>query len=85
LYIACVTFRDFIDNFRNVGGAQAIAAKINFQEELFNLEQKGEALPNRTTTFEHPLFFNFKYACREIKIMITTTGTLKLLVLTMTF
>jgi hypothetical protein len=33
LYAANVYFRDFIDLFRNNGGAQSITAKINFQEE----------------------------------------------------
>ncbi len=33
LYVTDVVFRDFIDSFRNVGGAQTIAARINFQEE----------------------------------------------------
>jgi hypothetical protein len=45
LYVANVIFRDFINNLRNIGGAQTIAARINFQEELFNLEQPGIALP----------------------------------------
>ena len=33
LYVADVIFRDFIDSFRNVGGAQAIVANFKFQEE----------------------------------------------------
>jgi hypothetical protein len=32
-----VGFRDFIEKFRKIGGAQTVFAKINFQEELFNL------------------------------------------------
>jgi len=38
LYVADVGFRDFINNFRNVGGAQAIVSNIKFQEEIFKLE-----------------------------------------------
>ncbi len=30
LYVADVNFRDFVEYFRNVGGAQAIAAHVNF-------------------------------------------------------
>jgi hypothetical protein len=33
LYVADVNFRDFINNFRIVGGVQAVVANINFQEE----------------------------------------------------
>jgi hypothetical protein len=54
LYVAYVVFRDFIDNFRNIGGAQTKLARINSQEELFNLEQSGMALLNRTSNFEPP-------------------------------
>jgi len=35
-------------SFRNISGAQIIADRINFQEELFNLDQSGKAVPNRT-------------------------------------
>jgi hypothetical protein len=52
LYVACVSFSNFVDSFRHVGGAQVVAAKISFQEELFNLEQPGKAFPNRTSLFE---------------------------------
>ena len=38
LYVADVSFRDFINSFRNVGGAQAVVSNIKFQEELFKLE-----------------------------------------------
>jgi hypothetical protein len=38
LYVADVNFRDFINNFRNVGGAQAVVSNIKFQEELFKIE-----------------------------------------------
>ena len=38
LYVADVGFQDFINTFRNVGGAQAIVSNIKFQEELFKLE-----------------------------------------------
>ncbi len=37
LYVADVGFRDFINSFRNVGGAQAVVSNIKFQEELFKL------------------------------------------------
>jgi len=68
LYVADVGFRDFIDNFRNIGGAQTIIARINFQEELFDLEQSGKILPNRTRRFEPPSMVFCQYASREIKI-----------------
>ena len=38
-YVADVNFRDFINNFINVGGAQVVVSNIKFQEELFKLEQ----------------------------------------------
>ena len=38
LYVADVGFRDFINSFRNVGGAQAAISNIRFQEELFKLK-----------------------------------------------
>jgi hypothetical protein len=41
LYVADVNFRDFINSFKNIGGAQALVSKIHFQEELFNLKQAG--------------------------------------------
>jgi hypothetical protein len=37
LYVADVNFTDFIDSFRNVGGAQAVVANLKFQEDLFKL------------------------------------------------
>jgi len=55
LYFAYVVFRDFIDSFKNVGGAQTIETRINFQEVLFNLEHSGKAsLPSRTRRFKTP-------------------------------
>ena len=45
LYVADVNFRDFINNFRNIGGAQALVANIKFQEELFKLEQSRVPIP----------------------------------------
>ena len=51
LYVADVGFRDFINNFRNVGGAQAVVSNIKFQEELFKLEQSRVPLPNRVKDF----------------------------------
>ena len=38
IHMMDVGLRDFIEKFRNIGGAQAIVSNINFQEELFNLE-----------------------------------------------
>ena len=38
LYIIDVGFRDFIEKFRNIRGAQTIVANLNCQEKLFNLE-----------------------------------------------
>ncbi len=38
VYVADVNFRYFINDFRNIGGAQAPISKTHFQEELFNLE-----------------------------------------------
>jgi hypothetical protein len=37
IYIMDVSFRDFIERFKNIGGAQAIVSNINSQEEFFNL------------------------------------------------
>ena len=39
LYVTYVVFRDFIDTFRNIGGAHASAANISFKEELFNCNE----------------------------------------------
>jgi hypothetical protein len=52
LYVADVRFRDFINNFRNIGGAQALVSNINFQEELFKMEQTGKPLPNLIRNFQ---------------------------------
>ena len=68
LYVANVLFREFIDNFRNIGGAQTIVARIIFQVELFNLEQSGMALLNRTSRFKPPAMVFCHYASQEIKI-----------------
>ncbi len=38
LYVEDVSFHNFINSFRNVGGAQALVSNITFQEELFKLE-----------------------------------------------
>ena len=46
-----VGFRDFIEKFRNIGGAKAIVANINFQEGLFNLEHAATHLVSRTRLF----------------------------------
>ena len=47
-------FIESINNFKKIGSAQTIKAKINFQEELFDLKQSGRALPNRTRRFVTP-------------------------------
>ena len=41
-YVADVQFQNFINSFRNIGGAQALVSNIKFQEELFKLEQSGK-------------------------------------------
>ena len=63
-------FRDFIDSFRNIGGAQTIIARINFQEEFFNLELSGMALYliALLTLNPQPYMFFCQYASRKIKI-----------------
>jgi len=68
LYVADVCFRDFINMFRNVTGAQAFVSNIKFQEELFKLEQSGKALSNRIRNFEIPSIVRCLYANREIKV-----------------
>jgi methionyl-tRNA formyltransferase len=67
LYVANVGFNNFIDSFRNVGGAQSIVAKIIFQEKLFNLEQSGKALPNRTRLFKPPPTTRCQSTSKEMK------------------
>jgi hypothetical protein len=52
LYVADVNFRDFINIFRNVGGAQAVISNMKFEEELFKLEQSRVPLPNRVREFQ---------------------------------
>ncbi len=49
-----MNFQDFINSFRNVGGAQALVANIKFQEELFKLEQSRVPIPYRVGDFEAP-------------------------------
>jgi hypothetical protein len=66
LYVADVRFRNFIEIFRNVGGAQGLVANIKFQEELFTLEQSGKPLPNRAIKFKPPPTVCCQYANREI-------------------
>jgi len=68
LYVADISSRGFIDNFRNVGGAQALVASIKFQEELFKLEKSGKPLPNRASILKHPQTVRCQYANREISI-----------------
>ena len=67
LYVADVVFRDFIDSFKNVGGAQTTTAKFCFQEEFFN-QQPVKALHNRTRRFEPPSMVFCQYNGREFKI-----------------
>jgi len=54
LHVSDVSFRNFIDNFRNVEGAQALVANITFQEEIFKLEQSGKPPPNQAKKFKPP-------------------------------
>ena len=63
-----MVFRDFVNNFRNIGGAQTIIARINFQEGLFILDQSGLARANRTRRFETPPMVFCQYVGREISI-----------------
>jgi hypothetical protein len=63
-----VSFHNFINSFRNVGGAQALVSNITFQEELFKLEQSGKPLPNRIRNFRVPGIVRCQYANTEIKI-----------------
>ncbi len=87
LYVADVSFSNFIDSLRNVGGAQVIPTIINFQEKLFYLEQSGKALlPNRTRNFGPPPTVRCQYtSSKETKITIMKIEILKLLVSTMAF
>ena len=68
IYIMDVGFRDFIEKFRNIGGAQAIVTNINFQEELFNVEHSAANLVSRTRLFELPKVAKCQYASTDIKI-----------------
>jgi len=68
LYVVDVSFINFIDSFRNVGGAQAPVANIKFQEELFKLEESGKPLSNRASRFKPPQIVRCQYANREILI-----------------
>ena len=73
LYVANLKFRDFINNFRNVGGAQAIVSNIKIQEELFKLEQSGKHLPNRIRNFQITVLARCQYANTEIGFTILKT------------
>jgi len=59
-----VSFSNLVDSFKNVGGAQAILAKISFQEELYNLEQSGKAY----CLIAPPPTTRCQYNSKEIKI-----------------
>jgi hypothetical protein len=64
IYVAC---RDFINRFKNVGGAQAVVANLNFKEESFNLEQSRKPLPNYPRRFQPPSMVLCQYSSnREI-------------------
>jgi hypothetical protein len=67
LYVVNVSFKNIVDSFKNAGGAKAAVAKISFQEELFNLEQSGKALPNRIRLFKSPPTTRCQYISKEIK------------------
>ncbi len=68
LYVADVNFRDFINSFRNIGGAQALVANIKFQEELFKLKQSRVPILNRVREFDIPKMARCQNSNREIKI-----------------
>ena len=61
-------FRDLINNFRSVGGAQALVSNIKFQEEFFKLEQSGNPLLNRIRHFQILTLARCQYANTEIRI-----------------
>jgi hypothetical protein len=67
IYIMDVSFRDFIEKFRNIEGAHAIVSNVNFQEELFNLEHYAANLVSRTKLFEPPKAVKCQYANTDIK------------------
>ena len=68
IYIMDVSFRDFIEKFRDIGGAHAIVSNINFQEELFNLEHSAANLVSRTKLFEPLKAVKCQYANTDNKI-----------------
>ena len=61
-------FRDFIEKLRNIRGTQAIVANINFQEELFDLEDAATHLVSRTSLFKPPSMVKCQYACNTIRV-----------------
>jgi hypothetical protein len=61
-----VSFREFIEKFRNIGETHAIAANINIQEELFNLEYSTTHLVSRTSFFIPPKVVTCEYADNDI-------------------
>ena len=63
-----VGFSDFIEKFRNIGGAQTIVSNVNFQEELFHLEHFPANLVSRMRLCEPPKAVKCQYADTEIKI-----------------
>jgi hypothetical protein len=63
-----VSFRDFIEKFGNIGGAQAIVSNINFQEELFNLKHSAANLISRTKLFKPPNMVKCQYTSKDNKM-----------------
>jgi hypothetical protein len=85
LYVANAVFRAFIDGFRNLGGAKNIVDRINFQEELCNLEQSGRALLNRICGLEPHQWSFVSTLVAKFAFMIPQIVNLKPLVLVMAF
>ncbi len=67
LNFAVISFGNFMSCFKNVGGAQAIIANVNFQEEIFDLEQMGRALLNRTSHYRPPSMVRCQYAREKVR------------------
>jgi hypothetical protein len=51
-----------------LGGAHAIDANINFQEELFNLKHSATHFVSRTSLFKPPSMVKCQYADCDIKV-----------------
>ena len=85
LYVADVSFYNFINSFINVVGAQALVSNITFQEELFKLEHSGKPLPSRTRNFRIPPHVLCQNANTEIRIHDYENREPKTVVLIMAF